>query len=174
MAEPPPRARRKELYPAEFPAVAAPVPLVAFAAVQQIVFLRAFEDRPLNRQPHREHSRAVALKPAVEARLVEVELAPVEKSVETCRRVIVEPEDVEPQPSTFQRQKTELAVKVAQIGRVERLGPPASAPADVVQVEHQLDGFAALLRRLDLREPDAEITLQPFPFAVEGVTMLRT
>src|SRR6267142_1790754 len=127
-------ARWKKKHGAELARLAGPQELVGLDAPQHVELAGAFVDRRANGQAHQYQPDAVLLELLVEAVLIEIERAVVEKAVHHGGGGAVEAQHEHPQPAAIKSALGELVVKRAQVVRPER-GAALVEPAIVILEE---------------------------------------
>src|SRR5258705_7224895 len=151
-------ARWKKKHGAELARLAGPQELVGFDAPQHVELAGAFVDRRANGQAHQHQPDAVLLELLVEAVLIEIERAVVEKAVHHGGGGAVEAQHEHPQPAAIESALGELVVKRAQVVRPER-GAALVEPAIVI-LEELRERLAALRVARDALEAHVELLFE--------------
>src|SRR6266850_527453 len=151
-------ARRKKKQGAELARLAGPQELVGLDTPQHVELAGAFVDRRANGQGHQHQSDAVLLELLVEAVLIEIERAVVEKAVHHGGGGAVEAQHEHPQPAAIEGTPGELVVKRAHVVRPER-GPALVEPAIVI-LEELGERLAALRVARDALEAHVELLVE--------------
>src|SRR5260221_9556532 len=136
--------RRVQLEPPDLMRLAGPLELVVLAAVKEVVLRRAFFDRGLDRETHRDEADAVPGVLFVEAGLVEQHGVAVAEAIPHGRRTYAAAEREKAEPAPRERDAAEVLVKRNQFRLVERFRAAAAGPSAQMKIHEPPEALAAV------------------------------
>jgi hypothetical protein len=150
------------------------VELIFFIAVKHVVLGGPFFNGMLDAQSEGYQTDTVLTAVGIETRLIKREGSRISKTVQHCGRKIVESKNEKPQPAARQCQASPLIVECHQAAAVQRIGPAAHLPSQVMQRDKSVQRFLSLRVGLSQLEMHPEIGVQTPSFAPQVIPMLRT